>query len=274
MKIKIKKYSLKTTKEIDNIKIALISDIHYAINYNNIRLSRILEEIKEQHVDYICIVGDLIDDTSQLNKDTKNFILAWLKDLSLISPVIISLGNHDMRYRKNGQDYYNFVGDWYENINNIRNVYLLDNDNKDFKNINFIGYTPSYEYFETREKNYNIVKNSLANICSLKKVFKYNILLSHTQSYLFNENHFDNIDLILCGHTHGGLMPSFVGGNFGLISPTKTLFPKKVRGHISFYNTNIIISSGIIKLSKSTKILYKLTDLFAMEIDIITISQK
>lgn len=268
MRIITKKYNLQTNKDINNIKIALISDIHYAIVYNDNRLFKIYEEIKKEQVDYICIPGDLIDNISDLNLKTEKVILDWLKDLSLLAPTIVSLGNHDMRYNNS----YNFASKWYEKINNLNNVYLLDNTNKYFKNINFIGYTPDYKYFENMEKDYDIVENSLKSTCSLKRINKYNIMLSHSPSYLFKENHFKAIDLIVCGHTHGGLTPSFIPGNFGLVSSTKKFFPKRVRGHIRYYNTNIIITTGIIKLSHSTKFLYKLNDLFAMELTIVTIN--
>lgn len=269
MRIVTKEYNLETNKKINNIKIALIADIHYASVYNDNRLFKIYEEIKTNNVDYICIPGDLIDDLSELNNQTIKNILEWLKKLSSLAPTIISLGNHDVRDKMKK---YAFNSNWYNKINNIKNVYLLDNNNITINNINFIGFTSNYKYFEDMEKDYNLVKNDLKNICSLSVKSKYNVLLSHSPSYLFKENIFNNTDLIVCGHTHGGLCPSFIPGTFGLISPTKYLFPKKVRGYLKNYNTDIIITSGIVKLSRSTKFLYKLTDIFAMEVTIININ--
>ena len=63
-----------------------------------------------------------------------------------------------------------------------------------------------------------------------------------------------DVDLILCGHTHGGVVPWFLRGIFGtngIISPSKSLFPKKCYGRIKKDNKNIIITSGITMLAPS-----------------------
>ena len=85
------------------------------------------------------------------------------------------------------------------------------------------------------------------------------------------EETFENLDLILCGHTHEGLAFEFIPGDFGFISPHKKLFPKNMRGLFSISNTKLIISSGITKLSECSG-LNKLSNIFSS--NIITISLK
>lgn len=101
----------------------------------------------------------------------------------------------------------------------------------------------------------------------------------HTPLFLTkNENYknikqLEKIDLIICGHTHGGMVPSFIPGNFGIISPERKLFPKNVRGKIKINNTPLIISSGIIKLSRKSKITF-LNDIYSSNINQINITNK
>ena len=78
------------------------------------------------------------------------------------------------------------------------------------------------------------------------------------------------LNLILSGHTHGGMVPSFIKGNNGIISPERELFPKNVRGKIDLDNNSIIISTGVIKLSKKSKISI-LNDIYGTNINEIVI---
>ena len=88
------------------------------------------------------------------------------------------------------------------------------------------------------------------SVWNVAKKGKYNILLCHspidicTKEYLENSN----IDLVLCGHMHGGVLPNFlrkVVKNGGIITPERKPFPKNCYGYIKVCNTEVIISSGI-----------------------------
>jgi len=102
----------------------------------------------------------------------------------------------------------------------------------------------------------------------------YNILLCHSPINISKEEIINNInvDLVLCGHMHGGIVlrilrPIFKTGGF--ISPQKKLFPKYAYGNIKVNKTNIITTSGIKVLSK--RYINKLTNLFPSEIAIINL---
>ena len=82
-------------------------------------------------------------------------------------------------------------------------------------------------------------------------------------------------NLILSGHTHGGLLPSCIKGNTGFIDPCKGFFPKYSRLHYKYKSTDFIISSGVIKFSKASGIFEKFNDIYPMTITIINMkSQK
>jgi len=220
--------------------IVLISDIHYSNKKDIKRLNYILDNIKKIKPDYICIPGD-ITDKSQV-QDENDFI-KWLKKLSSICKVIISIGNHEFYINKH-KKIFGLNRKLLKKISNIDNLYLLDNKNMIIDNINFIGLTVPIEYYSNSKLFYKCIKN----INTDKKV--YNILLCHSPINICDYNILKDkdINLILCGHMHGGVVPQFLRKilkNRGLISPNKGLFPKNAYGYLKIKNTNIIISSGI-----------------------------
>ena len=251
MKILNKKYNIDNKL---NKKIILISDIHYNDCTDLNRLNYVLKEIKKHKPDYICIPGDITDKANI--EDEKEFI-EWLKKISKITKVIISLGNHEFYVNKN-KDIYFLNKELIKKIKNINNLYLLDNDNVVIDNINFMGITIK------DSKKSKLCYEELNKLKTYKKY--YNILLCHNPLNICDKKILKdkNINLILCGHMHGGVLPNFLRKLFknrGLISPTKGLFPKYAYGYLKIENSNIIISSGIRVLP--FKLLNKL---FRMEI--------
>ena len=223
--------------------IVLISDIHYQDKKDIKVLNSLLDNIKKLKPDYICIPGDVTDES--FIKDEEEFV-NWLNKLSKVSKVIVSLGNHEF-YIKKHKKIYGLNKELLKNISNIKNLYLLDNKNIIIDNINFIGLTIPVEYYKEIYKSDDLYK-CLDNLNINKKY--YNILLCHSPINICNKEILKNrnIDLILCGHMHGGIVPKCMRKIFkqrGLVSPNKRLFPKTVYGNIKIGNTNIIISSGI-----------------------------
>jgi len=223
-----------------NKNIVLISDIHYSNKKDIKRLNHVLNNIKNIKPDFICIPGDLID-KSQI-EDEEDFI-KWLKKLSSISKIIISIGNHEFYINKK-RKIYGLNKSFFNKISNINNIYLLDNKNIVIDNINFIGFTQPIECYENSKSFSKYIKC----IKTYKKY--YNVLLCHSPENICDNNILNklNVDLILCGHMHGGVVPLFlrkIFKNRGLISPGMGLFPKNVYGNIKIRDANIIITSGI-----------------------------
>lgn len=241
MKIENKRYNIKGNI---NKNIILISDIHYYGKENISHLNKVLSKIEK--ADYICISGDLLD-RGYINDEEE--IINWLKKLTKISPVMYSLGNHEF-YQDND---YKLNEDLIIKIRSIDNLYLLDNKNIIIDDINFIGIVLEKDYYNLEYK-----KLDLNNINTEEN--KYNILLCHSPLVINEEDlKYKNIDLILCGHMHGGIVPKIfrsIFKNRGLVSPKLKLFPKNAYGNIHFYNTNLIVSSGITILSHTNGFMY------------------
>ena len=250
MKIKINRYNLGNKYKK---RIILISDIHYFNKRIIDDLYILLEEIKKQKPDYICIAGDTTDDIFIKDKDS---LINWFKDLSKVCKVIIEIGNHEFYYKHTLTESYD--KDLYKEIDRIKNVYVLDNQVHSEYGINFIGVTLPYEYYDTNEQEEDFIYFMNRKYRNLSR--GYNILLCHSPHQIAKESvmrklkcHKD-IDLVLSGHMHAGLSfewsKKILKGR-GLVSPKKALFPKHCYGLYKIDNTKVIISTGITKLAKS-----------------------
>lgn len=242
-----KKYNLNNSL---NKKIVLISDIHYYSKKDIIRLNKVLDTIKKLNPDYICITGDITDKQTIEDFD---LLLNWLNKLSNICKIFISLGNHEF-YVDKKRNLYKLNNEYLNKIKSINNIFLLDNNNMIIDGINFIGLTLPISHYTNNNESKKDFMNYIKYIKTNKKY--YNILLCHSPINISKKEVLNKVavDLVLCGHMHGGIVPRifrFIFGNYGLISPHKKLFPKNAYGKINIDNKIVIITSGIKVLSES-----------------------
>ena len=239
------------------MNIALLTDLHY-YSYKDIKkLNRVTEGLKNEKIDYICIVGDFIDEA--VIKDMDCFI-TWLKSLSTLAPTIISIGGHDIvkkiKKKKFREYYYN--EELFSKMKNIKNVTILDNEDLVVGDVRFIGLTLPLDYYYKYRESTLYFKKFVNNKFD-KYEDKYNILLSHTPVPLTRLKSYEdikllqNIQLVLSGHTHAGIVPKFmrgIMGGRGIFSPHHgKMFPKDSYGLIQREKTKIVISSGVTKAS-------------------------
>ena len=255
MKLFNKIYNLKNKSPKE---IILISDIHYESKKDMKYLNKLYSKLEELKPEYICIAGDLTNDAFIEDED---LLIEWLEKLSKLSKVIYSLGNHEC-YISRKKKQFGFNINLLNRISNIDNLYLLDNDNIIMDNINFIGITIPIKYYFEKKIDKQELKDTF-NKLKIKKG-KYNILLCHSPIDICTEEYLkdSNIDLVLCGHMHGGVLPRFLRKiikNGGIITPERKLFPKKCYGYIKICDTEVIISSGIM-------VIRQLRNLFVSEI--------
>ncbi len=255
-------------------RIVLLSDIHYYKNTKFNMFQKLTREIIQLNPDIICIAGDIIDDTDVFLHTDMNPLRTFLEDLGMIAPVMIVLGNHDIRTHKGKKTHGNKLESF---LKEIPNVYLLSNKEKELDEIFFMGYEVPHEYYRSKEKKKELFIEGGKVLKS--NPYRTSILLLHTPMYLFQNYYRDlslgRYDLILCGHTHNGLIPGFISfGNFGLVSPEKKLFPTHVRGKMKKENTTLIVSGGITKLSYSSLFFQFLNFLYGSEITVIDIKKE
>ena len=283
-KIDIHKDTIYNSRITRDITLIHISDIHFNKYMKDDILNKIKEEIIKNNPDYVLITGDTIDSSSVI-KDKLNLkrLLTFLTSISKISKVIISLGNHDIFI---SEDY-----KFFKNLNDLKNIYVLDNDSYSDEHIYVSGFTLPHKYYYniTREESKELLIEHLKKhkkLINNLPVFIPKVSLIHSPIRL-NGNDVLTVlkeyDLLLSGHTHGGLVPKIFSKLFkknqGIIAPNKRILPDNVRGKIekNIFNKKItiIINSGITKLgNRSAKILSKLNFLYNIDINKIIITNK
>lgn len=265
-----------------NIKIALISDIHFDVGYDQLILTKILENLRKNKPNYICIAGDIIDNSNLIhNKIVMEQLKEFIKELSLIASTIVSLGNHDITYIKNSGNIID-INKWFMTLNTIENVYYLYNKSLVRGNLCFTSYNPPYQYYKKKE-NVKIFINDIDKKILMNKKY-YNILLCHSPISVFKNEclnkskEIKKANLILSGHMHNGLVFKIFDhkGNRGLISPYKRLFPKYARGIVEHSlddkKITLIISGGVLKFSNTAPKIFKhFNKLFPISIEYINI---
>lgn len=283
-KIKVHKDIIYNNKINKDITIIHLGDIHFNKQTKDKLLEQIKDTIIKNHPNYVMITGDLIDIPS-VTKDKNNIkrLLVFLTNISAHTKVIISIGNHDVL--KN--DDFKF----FKNINQLKNIYVLNNESYIDESIYISGFTLPTSYY------YNIHKTESKEVLieHLKKhkklinnlpAFIPKVSLIHSPILLSDKEVLTQLkeyDLLLSGHTHGGLVPKILNKilkpNAGIIAPNKKLLPEIARGKIekNMFNKKItiIITAGITKLgAKSAKKLSKFNFLYDIDINKIIITNK
>lgn len=224
-------YSINTEKLSTSLRIVAVSDQHNKeFGENN---SSLVEKIKEQNPDLIAVCGDMVTRGNTDDSVMKTF----LSQVSQIAPTYCVLGNHELSMA----DEVDFVTEY-----NSTGAKLLDNElveiTKDDESILICGIS-DYPFYEYNAPDYDVPEKHCWDELIEKSENKFSILLHHQPEYIGTNAEGSGIDLILCGHTHGGLVRlPFVGG---LIAPNQGLFPKYDKGEFEFGSTKMIITSGL-----------------------------
>ncbi len=272
-----------TNKDINDFKVALISDIHYYPEYNQNIFDKLIKQIKDNKADYIVIAGDTLDssDTYDLKK-----LERFLKELSSYAPTFIIKGNHDEKKGSMHNWTSNKNNEYIKLISNIDNLHYLDDNTFTINNITFYGFNLSYDYYEIENETYESFCKEMANInCRLSET-TYNITLFHSPINIYDfiknnpKHNLSNSDLILSGHMHNGCLPFFLSypinkifkSSRGILSPTRKFFPKYAQGRV--YEKDGYIYEGVTKVSHSTKMLHSLDALFQKNVEFLTIKKR
>lgn len=231
-----------------NKKILLISDLHYYDQSMTSLLNTIYKKAMELEPNYICIAGDVVDERYIFDKEV---LISFLKKLSSISPVMVCIGNHELKTKNEEDDFYDKT--LFDEIRNIENLHLLENETFETNDFSFTGlYFNSLSYKENKKGKRAASKIVNEHFLDGIHSDKYKIVLSHSPYILINMKKsklYKDADLILSGHTHAGISPLIMPRLTGkvLISPAKHLFPSNSYGYLK--NNKTIVSSGIVRLS-------------------------
>ena len=235
----VTEYTINLSDFSGNSKVVVISDLHgKEYGKDNCRL---FDKISEQKPDAIFVVGDMLsdDDAEKCFSETIKLLIELLD----IAPVYLSYGNQEKEYSGDIID---------EFVNKIteKGIIVLDDSFVDCEiggqKIRIGGTMGhAFPFGRTKEefensKEYIFLKN-------MEKTDAPTIVLAHMpDTFIFNgaHNYWNNIDLVVSGHTHGGVVRLPFAG--GLYAPMQGLFPEYNYG---FYmlgeKMKIVITSGL-----------------------------
>lgn len=277
--LQVRYINLYNEKVTDDLKILAISDIHISNLVSFKKIKRIERQFLKEKADYIVFVGDLIDRVEEINNSESLFKLKHLLEFSAkVAKTFVVLGNHDYIHRENYSSYKEKIS---LVIKNIQGITLLDNDVYSDDELWLMGYTETIKYY--RRKNYDF-KEFYDDFSKRDLLYKNvdkrlpSVALVHSPEFSDDKrciSLLNKYDLIICGHTHDGCVPFGVGEfTRGIISPKKKFFPKNVRGIRKIGNGYILVTGGVIKISKcAPKKLHFLNHLCPMQMDVIIFSK-
>jgi uncharacterized protein len=231
--IAITNYCVNNTKNDAKLKFVVITDLHNK-EYGE-KNADLAELVKEQNPDFIAVCGDMVNrgdsDTTKM-KDV-------LEKLSKIAPTYCCLGNHE---RDNAAKF----GTDFKSETDSTGAVLLDNEyikfTKNGKSV-LIGGMSDYPYYEFYTPDDDVPSRTLWEEFAEKAKNNFTILLHHQPEYIAEDAKKTDIDLIVCGHTHGGqIQLPFIGG---VIAPNQGLFPKYDKGEFDLGGTKMIVCAGL-----------------------------
>lgn len=218
-------------KDLENFKIAFISDIQADRYTDGKRLQRYINKINEQKPDLVLIAGDVITSSPDFIKTAGLFIGKIESTFGTYSCV----GDHDnWAYRK---DYLRSLREVKASLTE-NNVEMLDNELKYFElDSSRIGIT-----FITHNYVTDISETTLRNVASSNRADLKIFLTHQPQDFLISSSVENNYDLFLAGHTHGGQITLL----FPFIQLTPTLFETSyIKGEFWFNKTLAIVCGGL-----------------------------
>ena len=230
-------YSVALQNLGSSVRVILLSDLHgKSFGSEN---SRLIAKIQEQTPDAIFLDGDMIDRSAD-SADVQE-LLRLIKRLHEIAPVYFAPGNHELEYMQTDTSLLTqvaeagavVVNDSYADVTlagqplriggTMGHAFYFGRSEEEFSS------SPEYQFLKAFEDT------DVPKIC-----------LAHMpDTFIFNGAYnLWNVDLILSGHTHGGLIRlPFIGG---LYAPMQGWFPEYDQGYFRLgEHMQMVITSGL-----------------------------
>lgn len=230
-------YSVALQNLGSSVRVILLSDLHgKSFGREN---SRLIAKIQEQSPDAIFLDGDMIDRSADPT-DVQE-LLRLIERLHEIAPVYFAPGNHELEYMQTDTSLLTqvaeagavVVNDSYVDVTiagqplriggTMGHAFYFGRSEEEFSS------SPEYRFLKAFEDT-NVPKICLAHM---------------PDTFIFNGAYsMWNVDLVLSGHTHGGLIRlPFIGG---LYAPMQGWFPEYDRGYFRLgEHMQMVITSGL-----------------------------
>lgn len=233
-KVSVTDYEISSAKiNSGDVNIVMIADAHD----QHCRVKdEIIDRIDQLNPDIILCVGDIIDNKSESDKSTIEFLSSLLK----ICDVYMSLGNHELEYLESWQ--------LIEDIKNT-GVKVLNKEYQDIEvNGNTIRIGGMYDYAfsqETGDIDQSTMKSDVYSfLTEMKESSSFQLMMAHRpDSFIFGKAYKWDLDLVVSGHYHGGQVILPYAG--GLYAPELGWFPEVDYGHYKLKDMDMIVTRGI-----------------------------
>ncbi len=220
----------------ERVRIVQLTDLHnHVFGDNNYRL---VKQILNQKPDIVVMTGDMINEG---DKDLES-IISLIGQLSEINLVYYSMGNDETVYER---EYDNDLVFQLENAGAIVLNYEYQDIIVKGNKIRIGGYYGYYRtpHMDTNDKDKRIMMNEFCD--SFEDTENFKMLLCHIPTSWLDWSGVDKypIDLVLCGHYHGGqIRIPFLGG---LYAPYIGWFPEYTKGYFTGKTAKCILSAGL-----------------------------
>jgi predicted MPP superfamily phosphohydrolase len=202
----------------------------------------LLGKVRAAEPDIIVITGDLLDRNHTDFRAAK----AAVAGLVEIAPVYYINGNHEIVLQD--EDIWEFYGELEELGMNIL-FDAVQKINKDGAEISLLGIS-EYTLFMAKESDWlentavdgEVIEDQLGDLCAERPEDEFTVLLVH-EPQMFRYYARADIDLILCGHAHGGQFR--LPGGQGLFSPGQGVLPRYTQGPFRKGGSTMIVSRGL-----------------------------
>ena len=225
-------YKIKTDKITDNFdgfKILHLSDIHYGRDFGLSDLKSLVKMVNEFEADIVVITGDLIDKDTKISTSSASNIGQELSKIKANSGKYIISGDDDMKF----DEWDNIISSGgFMNINNNYDTIY----NKGYESLLVAGVSSKADKESIVNKNQK-TENYLNSFEKDGPIYK--ILLVHEPDYI-DELENNPYDLVLAGHSHGGIV------NIPFVGPIWK-FEGAKKYYSDHYNNNfdLYVSNGI-----------------------------
>lgn len=218
--LSVSRYNIKSRAVTQSLRIVQLTDLHNSeFGAHNRRL---VSKVAAQEPDLILITGDLLN----LNEERTDIATDLIAQLAPLAPVYVSYGNHEAAYEKRyGVDLRSIYTDAGATVLDYDWLDLTVKSQK-LRLGGIYGYCLPAKYRDNGPER--------AAECDFVEAFQdtedYTILMCHMPySWIAHDSlNSWNVDLVLCGHVHGGqIRIPFVGG---LWAPDQGWFPGRESG--------------------------------------------
>lgn len=222
----VTEYTVSTTKQVEPLKIAMISDAHIGSTFDGEGFAQYVDEINALHPDVVVIAGDFIDGSSPSQEILK--AIRCLERLDARYGTYFVFGNHDKNHYGEEQQRGLKTEEFLKALK-ASGVQVLEDEMAQLPG----GYT-----IIGRRDQVEAEREKIQDLVQKAEPGNFIIDVNHQPNDYDNESA-AGVDLVLSGHTHGG--------QFRLIRDVGVWIGAndKTYGYEKRGDTNFIVSSGI-----------------------------